>query len=83
MTNSSMSALEDILEAVFHVGVIATAHSVRQGSQKSFADASDRNDFWGMLFSAVLRGGSVYAHVWSAQNLNRLAGKYRSLPQKF
>lgn len=72
-----MSDIEDIIEGLFHVGVLAVTYKIGQDSQKAFTEAYDRNDMLGMIFSAIAAGASAYGFQWSSRNINRLVAKYR------
>ncbi len=72
-----MSALEDLIEGLFHVGVLSVTYQVGQEAQKSLLKASEEKNWLGMFFSALVCGGSMYAFQSSARNLNRLLRKHR------
>jgi len=72
-----MSALEDLIEGLFHVGVLSVSQQVGQQAQKSLLKASEEKNWLGMLFSAIIFGGSMYAFQSSARDLNRLVRKHR------
>ncbi len=74
-----MSNIEDLLEALFHVGVMAVSYEVAQDARKSFARGAENDDLWGMLFAAIASGGSAYAFGWSSKNLSRLIAKQPAL----
>ncbi len=75
-----MSEIEDLIEGLLHVGVMAVTYQAGHSAQKSFAEASERNDPWAMLFSAIACGASMYGFQWSARKLGRLIGSQRALP---
>ena len=75
-----MSDIEDLVEGLIHMGVLATTYKIGQDAQRAFAEATEKNDAWGMLFSAIACGGAMYGFQWSAKNLNRLIGRRRALP---
>jgi hypothetical protein len=77
-----MSALDDLIDAGLNVGVMALSQHVGKEAEKSLAQALERKDFWGILFSAGVYGASAYVYQTSATKLARLAGKYqRALPR--
>ncbi len=75
--HEAMSALEDLIEGLFHVGVLSVSQQVGQQAQKSLLKASEEKNWLGMLFSAIIFGGSMYAFQSSARDLNRLVRKHR------
>jgi len=73
-----MSALEDLVEALLHVRVMGATFQIGKEAEKSFVEASERNNWLGMLFSAIVCGGSMYAFQSSARNVNRILRKHRA-----
>jgi hypothetical protein len=76
-----MSAFDDVIDAGLNVGAMALSQYVGKEAQKSLAQAFEKKDFWGILFSAGAYGASAYLYQSSARKLGRLIGKYqRTLP---
>ncbi len=67
-----MSAIEDVLEGIFDVGMMSVSYHVGQEAQRSFVKAAEEKNWLGMLLSALVCGGSMYAFQSSARDLNRL-----------
>jgi hypothetical protein len=73
-----MSAFDDILDGIFDVGVMSVTYQVGQEAQRSFVKAAEEKNWLGMLLSALVCGGSMYAFQSSARDLNRLFRKNRA-----
>src|SRR5712692_8646878 len=78
VTQPNMSAFEDILEGIFDVGVMSATYYAGQEAQRSLVKAAEEKNWLGMLLSALVCGGSMYAFQSSARNLNRLLRKNRA-----
>ncbi len=78
-----MSALDDLIDAGVNVGAMALSQYVGKEAEKSLAQALDRKDFWGILFSAGVYGASAYLYQSSSTKLARLAGKYQRTLQRY
>jgi hypothetical protein len=72
-----MSGIDDLIEGLFDAGILSVSYSVGQEAQKTFVKAAEERNWLGMLFSAIVCGGSMYAFQSSARNLNRLLRKHR------
>ncbi len=78
-----MSALEDLIEGLFHVGVMAVSYDVGRAAQKSLAGAIQRKDLLAILGSALVCGGSAFALQSSGRKLGHLLSKQRIALPKF
>ncbi len=72
-----MSDIEDLFEGLVDVGIMAATYQVGQEAQKSLVKSSQEDNWLGMLLSAVVCGGAMYAFQSSTRNLNRLLRKHR------
>ena len=78
-----MSAIEDLIEGLIHVGILSVSYAVGQEAQRSLVKSAEENNWLGVLFSAIVCGGSAYAFQSSARDLNRLIRKNRiAIPQR-
>lgn len=78
-----MSAFDDAVDVGLNLGAMALSQQIGKNAESSLADAIERKDLLGILFSAGIYGASMYVYHSSARQVGRIIGKYQGPSSRY
>ena len=73
-----MSAFDDAVDVGLNLGAMALSQQIGKNAENSLAQAIEKKDLLGILFSAGVYGASMYVYQSSARKVGRIVGKYQT-----